>query len=88
VRINVKAATMTIGLLWGLAMLVIGLANLAWPSYGAAFLHLIASLYPGYEGTADIGQVLVGAIYGLVDGAFGGAAMSWLYNRLAAGPSA
>lgn len=82
-KLNVKAAALTIGLLWGLAMIVMGVANLVWPDYGAPFLRLISSLYPGYRGTPEAGQVLLGAVYGLVDGAFAGAAMAWLYNRFA-----
>ena len=41
-------------------------------------------LYPGYDATASFGQVIVGTLYGLVDGAVGGAIVAWLYNRCAA----
>lgn len=80
-KLNVKAAALALGLVWGvLAMLVTGLANMLWPTYGQGFLDLMASLYPGYKATASLGQVVVGALYGLVDGAVCGAAFAWLYN--------
>jgi hypothetical protein len=57
--------------------------NLVWPSYGREFLQLVASIYPGYHATPSFGQVIVGTLYALVDGAVGGAIFAWLYNRLA-----
>ncbi|HKZ53577.1 MAG TPA: hypothetical protein VJ085_09910 [Candidatus Acidoferrales bacterium] len=83
-KFNVKAMAITIALGWGiLGMFLVGLANLLWPPYGAAFLEVTASVYPGYHGTASFGQVIVGTLYGLVDGAVAGAIFAWLYNRFA-----
>ena len=72
------------GLIWGGAILATGLANMAWPGYGAAFLDLAASIYPGYHPGTGIGSVIAGALYGLADGAIGGAIFAWLYNLAAA----
>lgn len=84
-KLDVKAAAMAVGLIWGvLAMFLVGLANMIWPSYGQAFLDLMASLYPGYKATASIWHVIVGTLYGLVDGAICGALFAWLYNRFVA----
>ena len=83
-KLDVKAMALTIGLLWGAAMFLTGTANLVWDGYGEDFLDVMASVYPGYDATASFGQVIVGALYGLVDGAGGGAVIAWLYNRLAA----
>ena len=44
----------------------------------------MASVYPGYDATASFGQVIVGTLYALLDGAVGGAVVAWVYNRLAA----
>ena len=63
---NTKALALTAGLIWGGALLFVGLANLVWSGYGQAFLNLMASVYPAYEGNASIGQVLLAALYGLV----------------------
>lgn len=83
-RLNVGATAIAAAVLWGIvAMFLVGLAHLIWPGYGQAFLDLVASVYPGYKATADIGQVVVGTVYGLVDGAIGGALFAWLYNRVA-----
>lgn len=83
-KLDVRATALTAGLVWGvLAMLLTGLANLVWPGYGQPFLDAMASLYPGYHATASIGQVIVGTLYGLLDGAVVGALFAGLYNRLA-----
>lgn len=79
-RLNVKAMALAAGLLWGLALLLVGLANLVWEGYGGDFLELAASVYPGYSGAASLWQVLVATLYGLVDGAIGGAVLAWVYN--------
>ena len=83
-KLDVKATALTIGLLWGAAMFLTGTANLVWAGYGEDFLDVMASVYPGYDATASFGQVIVGTLYGLLDGAAGGAVIAWLYNRLAA----
>ena len=44
----------------------------------------MASVYPGYNATPSIGQVIIGTLYGVLDGAVGGAVFAWLYNTCAA----
>ncbi|MBI4467113.1 MAG: hypothetical protein HY656_06790 [Acidobacteria bacterium] len=83
-KLSLKGMAVSLALVWGvLAMFLTGLANLIWPGYGQAFLELMASVYPGYHATASIGQVVIGALYGLVDGCVCGAIFAWLYNRFA-----
>ena len=82
-KFNIKALALTVGLIWGGAMLFVTAANLIWPGYGQAFLDVIASIYPGFVPGAGVNSVIVGTIYGLVDGAIGGAIFGWLYNLLA-----
>jgi hypothetical protein len=84
-RLSVKAFTLTCGLIWGGALLVVGLCNLASPGYGEAFLRGMSSVYPGYHATRSLGDVLVGTGYGLVDGGLGGLIFAWLYNVFAGG---
>ena len=85
-KLDVKALALTAAILWGLvAMLLTGIANLLWPSYGQGFLSVMASVYPGYEATRSVGQVVIGSLYGLLDGAIAGALLAWLYNRFARG---
>lgn len=82
-RLSVIALASTAGVFWGLAVLVVALANLIWPTYGRAFLDLAASIYPGYRPGAGFGSVITGTLYGLVDGACAGAIFAWLYNLFA-----
>ena len=81
-RIGIGALSVTCALIWGGAILVVATANLIWPSYGRALLELAASIYPGYQAGPSIGSVVVGTLYGLADGAIGGAVFAWLYNLL------
>jgi hypothetical protein len=80
VKLHVKAMALAAGVMWGLALLLVGLANLVWEGYGVDFLKLAASIYPGYSGAASLWQVIVATLYGLVDGAIAGAVLAWLYN--------
>lgn len=82
-KLNIKAFALTCGLVWGGAILLTGIGGLMWTGYGQAFLDLVASVYPGYQGTATFGQVIIGTLYGLVDGGIGGAIFAWLYNLFA-----
>ncbi len=83
-KLDVKALALTGGLIWGiLAMFLSGVANLIWAGYAQGFLDVMASVYPGYNATASFGQVIIGTLYGLVDGAVAGALFAWVYNRFA-----
>jgi hypothetical protein len=82
-KLDIKGMAVTLGLVWGAAVLLVGIANLIWPNYGQAFLQIVASIYPGYTAGASVGQLILGTLYGLVDGAIGGAVIAWLYNLFA-----
>lgn len=83
-KLNVKGMALTGAIVWGvLAMFLTGLANLIWPNYGRVFLEVMASVYPGYHATGSFGDMIVGSLYGVVDGAIAGAVIAWLYNRFA-----
>jgi hypothetical protein len=77
---SIKAIAVSVALLWGGCMLLIGLINLADPSYGGAFLRMISSVYPGADTQRTLGSVLLGTIYGLVDGAIAGCLFGLLYS--------
>jgi len=79
-KVSIKALGLTIALLWGGIVLLVGLGNLGFPGYGSAFLEVVASIYPGYHATSSIGSVLVGTLYALADGFIGGLIAGWLYN--------
>lgn len=82
-RLSVKGLAIASGLLWGGCLLVMGLAHLISVSYGTNFLSLMSSVYPGFHGARSLGDTLVGAIYGLIDGGIGGLVFGWLYNVFA-----
>jgi len=80
-KLSTKALALTSGIVWGLAILVTGLANLAWGSYGQQFLQVMSSVYPGYHASRSIAEVIIGTLYGFTDGLIGGAIIAWLYNQ-------
>jgi ABC-type phosphate transport system permease subunit len=79
-RLNPKAMALTIGILWAGALLITGIANSIWSGYGTTFLQVVASIYPGYQAKGSMGDLIVGTLYALVDGAVGGWVFAWLYN--------
>lgn len=82
-RLSVRALTIVSALLWSGAILLVGVLNLASPSYGVGFLQMVSSVYPGFHASRTLGDVLVGTIYALVDGAVCGFLFAWLYNVFA-----
>ena len=83
-KLDVKALALTGGLIWGiLAMFLSGVANLIWAGYAQGFLDVMASVYPGYNAAPSFGQVIIGTLYGVVDGAIAGALFAWVYNCFA-----
>ena len=82
-KLSIKGLALASGILWGVAMLGMGLANLVWSGYGQQFLQTMASVYFGYHATRSIAGVIVGTLYGTVDGLLGGAVFAWLYNQFA-----
>jgi len=60
VKVSLKAIAIAAGVLWGCAILFLGLINLVSPSYGLSFLQAISSVYPGFHVSRTIGDVLTG----------------------------
>jgi ABC-type phosphate transport system permease subunit len=87
-KLNLKALVWTSGILWALVLLLTGIANLIWSGYGAAFLQIWASVYPGYKASGTILDVISGTLYACVDGAVAGLVFGWLYNVFASKSSA
>ena len=83
IRFNIAALAVATGAFWGTAIMMVSVANLFWPDYGRMFLDLAGSMYPGYQPGGGAGSVIVGTLYGFLDGAFAGAVIGWMYNTLA-----
>jgi uncharacterized BrkB/YihY/UPF0761 family membrane protein len=81
-KFNIYALAVTSAILCGLVMLLVTIANFVCGSYGQQFLQTMSSVYPGYHATHSVVQVIVGTLYGAVEGLIGGAAFAWLYNWL------
>jgi hypothetical protein len=75
-----KAMMGASAILLGACMLMVGLLNLRFPSYGGDFLRIMSSVYPGFHDSRTIGQVMLGTIYGVLDGAILGYIFSSLYR--------
>ena len=79
-RISLKAISLSSAILWGLVMLLVGFLHMAVPSYGADFLRMMSSVYPGADTAPTFGRVILGTIYGFIDGAIGGCVFGLLYG--------
>lgn len=79
-RISPMALGVTLGVLWGASMGIIGALHGLIPDYGSDFLQMMASLYPGILGSGVIPGTVVGILYGLVDGFLAGFVVAWVYN--------
>ncbi len=86
-KLSIKGVAFALAIVWGITMLIVGLGNLLVPDRGQEFLQVMASIYIFYHGTASIGQVIIGTLYGLVHGAAWGAIFAWLYNVSVARPA-
>jgi len=81
--LSIRGLAFAAALLWGGAILFVGLINLAVPTCGMHFLNGVSSVYPWFRVSHTFGDVVVGTIDGLVDGAIAGLLFGWLYNLLA-----
>src|SRR5664280_1837194 len=58
-KISVKTITLSSVILWGDAMLFVGLIHMATSSYGGDFLRMMSSVYPGADTAPRLGSVLL-----------------------------
>ncbi len=86
-RLSLKAMAIAAGLLWGGAILCVGLINMIDPSYGMNFIQLTSSVYPWFHASRTIGNVAIGTVDGLVDGVLAGLIFAALYNAVTSNPT-
>jgi hypothetical protein len=83
-RLSITGTAIAAGLLWGGAILLVGLINLARPGYGMDFLTMINSVYPWFHSSHTFSSVVIGTFDGILDGAVAGCLFGWLYNTMLA----
>lgn len=79
-KLNIKAFTLAVSLVWGLGLFFLTwwIILLSGPTAQPTFIGMV---YKGYSIT-PLGSV-IGLVWALVDGAVGGFIFAWLYNLLA-----
>ncbi len=77
-KLDIKAFGLSLGILWGAAMFLLGLTVMLF-NWGAAWVTLMSSLYIGYKPTL-LGSV-IGGVWGFFDAGIGGVVAAWLYNK-------
>ena len=86
-KLNLKALTITMAIVWSGSVLIVGVAHAIWPGYGKAFLTMLASIYPGFTAAGTVGDAIVGSLYALFDAAVVTFIFGWLYNLIAGAKS-
>lgn len=81
-KLSIKGLAITAAIFWGLALLIVGSANIIFPRYGITFLEVIGSVYPGYQPGTGFSSVIVGSLYGVIDAGIGAAIFAWMYNYI------
>lgn len=78
-KLDIKAFGLACGIVWGAAMLSLGLLN-TFSDWGYGIEGAMATLYIGYTPTL-LGSI-IGGIWGFADAGIGGIVLAWLYNKL------
>ena len=77
-KLSIRATTLTMALLGAASMLLVGIVNMIMPIYGGNFLQMMSSVYPGFHDSRTWLSILIGTVYGLIDGAVAG----WIFARV------
>ena len=79
-KLSIKAFALACGLVWGIGLFVLTWWVILFDG-ASGDPTVIGRVYRGYS-LSPLGS-LVGLIWGLVDGAIGGAVFAWVYNLFA-----
>ena len=77
-KLDVKAFGLACGIMWGVAMLLLGIIN-TFCAWGSGIERIMATVYIGYK-PGLLGSA-IGGIWGFADAGIGGLALAWLYNK-------
>ena len=84
-RLSWKAMAVAAAVMWGGAILLVGVINLADPNYGVNFLQMTGSVFPWFHGAHEWSRVIGRTIEGAIDGAIAAVIFVLLYNAITAG---
>jgi hypothetical protein len=79
-RLSPIAVAIGAAFIWGAAIFVIGGVNALVPGYGEPVLALVVSLYPGYDASGTLADLLLGTAFAIFDGLAAGWVFATLYN--------
>lgn len=83
-KFDVLAFGLTLGILWGLAVLVVSLLAIfevqQLGQFSMKFINFLNTFYVGFEASA-VGTI-VGTFWAFLDGFMGGIIFAWLYNKI------
>lgn len=78
-KFNIKAFSLSCGLIWGLGLFFITLWIMLFEG-ATGQINFIGQIYRGYN--ISFTGALIGLVWAFFDGAIGGAIFAWLYNLL------
>lgn len=79
-QLNQVALGLTLGILWALGMLLMGVASMFF-GYGTEIVDMMGTVYLG-AGSGSWVAILLGGVWAFVDGFVCGFLIAWVYNRL------
>jgi len=77
-KISIKGLAIALGTAWALCILVAGWSGIF--GWSTEFIDVMASVYIGYQASFTGG--IIGALWGFIDGAIGGAVIAFVYNAV------
>ncbi len=80
-KLDTKAVSLALGVMWSLGVLVMSITALTTGSYLHNIVDFLSTVYLGFS--LSFGGILTGMIWGFFDAAIGGFLFAWLYNKLA-----
>jgi len=79
-KLNINAFGLACGILAGVFVAAMTLTNIVW-GYPSSWVNLIADIYRWGYHPSSYWAIMIGLIYGFVDGYVFGFLLSWVYNR-------
>jgi hypothetical protein len=80
-KLSIKALAVAMGVMWGGGMLFLGWVSML--GLGNKAVDVMSSVYIGFSSSLLGG--IIGAVWGFLDGAIGGAIIAFVYNMFAGG---